>query len=1227
MLIFIGAQAQGFKGAEYFFDSDPGVGNGIPLAVTGNDEDLIQHASISTTGLSMGFHIIGIRFLRKDGIWTQTESRGFFILSPSLAAKQITAAEYFFDADPGVGKGIVLPVGNTGENVSQAASVSTSSLSSGFHFIGTRFLRQDGVWAQTEARGFYILTPQPDESPIVAAEYFIDADPGVGKGISMPVDGLTMRNKDTVLLPMGALPKGNYLIGIRLKNSEGKWTLNEYRPFNICSVAGPLSVFKHQVEYNTVFYENHSTGADSIKWLFGDNTSDTVLNPVKVYNGAGNYPVKLITKNECGTDTATQSILVNGLQGIYATSGADSGIATITFNGIGFTEATTVQLLQGNLVLTPVSFKVLSSTRITALFYFNKVPLGNYHAIASITGSNFDTLKNAYTIVPYRQATVRISGANGPKFSRPGSQFREYYIANDGSEDAIMVPFITRMGYSTGLFSPQMYPQGAVSDLRQEGIFQQTYQYLEANHISKDVMSVFAIDTLNHRQLYAGYKVKIPARSTVTTTLNFYGNIGNIYYGIGAMLQKPMYYTGLSIADQQSPVRDCMNSFLRKAVRRNISANIDSAGWTKCFNTAFDTLTASIQGMVNDFNKSQLTVPMQAVFATLLSQVLQCGGSGLPATVQPAAFKKTITEVVYNWIFWENLDSMGRPCFDTTESFVFEPGPGTISADQGYAASTLETEEGPCPGLQGVPELLEQCLPFLKACGYVEDMETIDNVAVLTVGKKFLTGPSGLLDNVCKLNSGSVFCEKLCEGKSSDPNQKFGPGDNRNEKYINTTGRTGYTIYFENVATAAANAAFVEIADTIDLEKFDIQSFQLGNFGWADSTVRMDPGRTNFSAIKNLRPAMPNNLRIDFRLDTLKGIANWKFYTLDTLTNQLTINALEGFLPPNINGREGLGYVSFSIAPRHGVVTSGTVLQNKAGIVFDDNEAIITPVWEHIIDTTRPESRVLPLPPVSNTVDFVVNWSGADAHAGIASYCVYVSINDSMFIKWKDFTTAQSDTFHGKYLNTYKFYSRALDRANNFEKPLENPLANPDAVITLEAVLPVHFVNFSAVKSENPDRVKLTWKATNETNADSYIIERSNDGRKFLAIGSVAALRNAGNNSYEYIDSMPGAGKNYYRLRQVDTDGGYLHSHILVVNFAKGDAITIFPTITKGNFSVNGVRPGTKLRIIDMQGRVMQMRNVKSSAEVLDISAFSSGIYLVQIGESNNLQSFRIFKQ
>ena len=44
-------------------------------------------------------------------------------------------------------------------------------------------------------------------------------------------------------------------------------------------------------------------------------------------------------------------------------------------------------------------------------------------------------------------------------------------------------------------------------------------------------------------------------------------------------------------------------------------------------------------------------------------------------------------------------------------------------------------------------------------------------------------------------------------------------------------------------------------------------------------------------------------------------------------------------------------------------VATGTVIQNKATIVFDLNAPIDTPTWSNTIDKTMPTSHVNPLPP------------------------------------------------------------------------------------------------------------------------------------------------------------------------------------------------------------------------------------------------------------------------
>jgi hypothetical protein len=739
-------------------------------------------------------------------------------------------------------------------------------------------------------------------------------------------------------------------------------------------------------------------------------------------------------------------------------------------------------------------------------------------------------------------------------------------------------------------------------------------------------MNVIDVDVNRKRQLLAFYQLKIPAETKRDRYVRIYNTDGLLTYTSGALVHPPLYKSGIVSNDTLSPFRDCMNSFLKKAVKKNITVTINDNGWNDCFNNAFDTLTRTIRNLARNLSLQNELVPMKAVYSTLLAQMSQCGSSGMPATINSASFQNIIKDVTYNWLFLENLDSIGRPCFDTTETTAFRSSQNSNKADP-IAGISNRTEDDACPGASLFPELAEQCKPFMDVCGKLGQVGDIDRALLVTIGRKIFDKLTGPFSKFCKVNSGSVGCKKFCELTSVDPNAKYGPGDNLNGKYINHLKNTKYAIFFENLASATAPAAYVEVRDTLDKTKFDISSFQTENFGWGDSIVNVDANRTDYSVLKDLRPLHPNKLRIDVRLDTASGVVNWKFYTVDTTTLQLTVNPAEGFLPPNADGVRGVAYVTFTIKPKAGV-TTGTVINNKATIVFDNNAPIITDVWQHIIDTTRPQSQVAALPANSPTPNFVVNWSGSDAHSGIDRIAVFVSINDSIYKQWKPFTTAVSDTFHGQFNKLYKFYSVAFDQAGNFEDAPANPYSAPDAMTMPVIPLPLRWLSFTASKLQHPDRSMLTWKTDNEINTSYFDIERSIDGNIFIKIGTVGAANTGGQHTYSFTDMLPASGVNYYRLKQADIDGRFTYSPVRIVNFDAGGQLLIYPTIVSSTFIIDGLKAGTVLKIIDASARTVRKIDVTQSQLIADISNLAAGVYMVQmVDEKGNGQTKKIIKQ
>ncbi len=1195
---FVTTKAQNITAAEYFIDADPGAGNGTAITITTPGDTVNFTASIVTASLSAGFHFAGIRVKDANGLWSLFEKRGFYISSSTADAANITAAEYFIDADPGAGNGISVSVGATGAVVNFTAVIPTS-LPEGFHFVAIRTKNTDGEWSFFERRGFYISAAAANLTDITAAEYFIDTDPGAGNGTAIAIPSPVATYTDSLILPLGSLPLGSYRIAIRVKNTAGQWSLLESKLFTVCATYGAQSEMDYQVEGNRVFFTNNSLYYDTVTWKFGDNTLDTVINPIKTYTNAGVYNLQLITGNSCGIDTLTETIEIRGLQRVNPGRAGNAGISTLMFEGFGFTTATNVKLILGTQVFNPVAKFFVSNNRIRANFNLTGFAPGVYRAMATI-GSAFDTLNNAVTIEQSIPADITLDISNGRHASRPRRVSMNGLIKNSGSHDAIMVPYVALGNVMPGVtpVNINLFSSTLPVTLQNEGIFQHTYQYLGLNGVAPEVMFMNDLDSARNRHIIAYYKTRVAGHSTVPEMVGTLHNTVPHAFQLAAMVQEPLLDSYALLDSIHTGYQACYSSFLKHEVEKQLNLSVNNISWNNCFTTAFDTLMRTLANISQNPVFENYGVPMQAGFSALLARMADCPGSGVPSGLGGIQFKRIIQGVMNNWIYLEDIDSLDADCIDTTIQ-VFSRMINSNSAGAGNRVTAGGC--GDCPGAQVFPEMCDQCLPLIKAG---------------KVGKKLKMNKRAF-----GANSAIVGCQEWCETTSIDPNAKYGPGNNDDRKYINHRKDVNYKITFENLASASAPAAYVEIRDTIDKTVFDISTLNLGVFSWGDSLVTTESNEQNVSILKNIKPVHPNFLRIDATTDTAAGVVYWRFWTVDTVTLQLTADPTEGFLPPNTDGISGAGYVTYTIVPRS-TVTNGTMLKNKASIVFDDNPPLVTDEWEYRIDTLQPSSAVNSLPPVTNTQNFTVSWSGTDAHAGVDRFSVYVSINDSAYKVWQSLTTSTSAIYTGQFGKTYKFFSIALDKAANYEDPPADALNNPDAVTTVQVALPLDLLSFTATKTIDK-KVNLQWVTTNEQHVSHFELQRSADGISYSIIGRVNAMNAANGANYTWQDIAPLAKMNYYRLRIVDHDASFKISPVRTVRFTNKDEILVYPTVTSDLVFIQSEKQVT-VQLINMTGVVLQSKEVKGSG-LFDLSNLPSAVYIIRAGEEK--QIFKIMKQ
>ncbi|MDM3847921.1 MAG: putative Ig domain-containing protein, partial [Aphanizomenon gracile PMC638.10] len=259
---------------------------------------------------------------------------------------------------------------------------------------------------------------------------------------------------------------------------------------------------------------------------------------------------------------------------------------------------------------------------------------------------------------------------------------------------------------------------------------------------------------------------------------------------------------------------------------------------------------------------------------------------------------------------------------------------------------------------------------------------------------------------------------------SFDPNDIIGPGGTGTDRWLTPDPILPYTIRFENVATATAPAVLVNITHTLDSD-LDLNTFELGDFGFGSTTITIPDGLQNYTTRLDLRDTIGDFVDFTATLNTTTRLVTWKIITIDPLTGEPAEGVTDGFLPPNNANRDGEGFVNYRVKSKSDT-PNGASLDAQASIVFDTNAAIETPVWSNKIDTNAPTSQVTALS-ANSSPNFNVAWTGADNGSGVAKYDIYVSDNGGNFTIWKQGITDTSATYTGELNHVYRFYSVATD--------------------------------------------------------------------------------------------------------------------------------------------------------------------------------------------------------
>jgi subtilase family serine protease len=176
----------------------------------------------------------------------------------------------------------------------------------------------------------------------------------------------------------------------------------------------------------------------------------------------------------------------------------------------------------------------------------------------------------------------------------------------------------------------------------------------------------------------------------------------------------------------------------------------------------------------------------------------------------------------------------------------------------------------------------------------------------------------------------------------------------------------------------------------------------------------------------------------------------------------------------------------------------------------------------------------------------------------------------------------------------------------------------------VSVALPLHLLDF--IVERKGAAALLQWKTADEINTKNFIIQYSKTGQQFSDIGNVNARNLPGTNSYQFVHPGINEGSNYYRLKMVDIDGRFTYSNTRQITFDKGFVMQVFPDPVQNVATVRGLKANGLLKLLSLDGRILQQWTTDGSSKTIDLGAFAAGVYLMQYQYNGEVQVQRIVK-
>jgi len=1064
---------------EYWFDNNVTANTVTEIAPISTYQ---LNTTIPTTGLPTGLHSFQIRFKDTSGAWSLPTTQ-FFVKLPSRnnGENQIYLYEYWFDNDYAGKK--VQTVTSQNE-LSIETSISTANLSSGLHSFQIRFQEASGKWSSAITQSF--IKPKVDSgNKITSYRYWFDNN--FDKQVTIPVDSVNPHNIKNVIIPVTTAKKvtpNDYefkpfidslkitykvptLVHTQFKDKYGQWsstsndsvrlyytvdvtcdTLQSKVPkiknlplsdeihfYSVNVLAGDSMIFKVKVGSVIDLYDPYGKKLKTIK-----STSDSTIISSRAKLDGTYYALVHGFSKTSGTYSITFTHIAKyAVLSCNVKKIGNKGKAFIMFEGNGFTKKTKIKLVKETTSIVSDSIVNNSLSILTGRFDFTGVSVGKYNVFVEF-GDTTISIEKMIEVESEKKSEMKIE-IIGSSNIRSGS-IANYTIrcTNTGNmqiERPTIVVAVNSLDTNFNVSCNSYIDEKILKDCRGVNFDVHSLDFVES------------VDVFPKREINMGLNLENQIRVKNINTDVIESNKDQLANIASAELISRRCKKGIFLLPTIQAY-----GVVEMVVSIKTTGNSSITAWQEDF--TFDDMISSINlalGVDEIEEQLMLKAKSKTFNNNCVVSSLNCLAS-LTSSVW-GGLAKSASNIAYSTLFnnYTNVQSC-------------------MTGDQGVGQSLLMIAGGTLIGIGTILAAPEVAAGSTVVSGLIVASNIISGISTIQTCKSTV--------NVCSkpYNAPQVDINAV---RSCDPNDKIGylsPSGSRyyNENKINFT----YVINFENKDSATAPAQEVYITDTLDMTKFNVKSLRAGYIKIGKKVIQTPFDVQNHTWIVDMRPAMNLRTEVKLTVDTIKGIARWYFKAIDPLTGELPTDALVGFLPPNDSIGSGQGCVTFTIDLKDNI-QNGNSVNNRASIVFDYNDAILTPTWSNTKDVIAPVSTMSQPLIISDSIA-TLSWSGEDNKngSGVYRYNLYAKKSNEAYSMLLSSTALDSVNFKFERNVDYAFYVTAIDSAGNAE--IKNNMPDVTMKVTaIQGILPTkRSMNVFPNPSTNAQGVYVTFDLPNE---------------------------------------------------------------------------------------------------------------------------------------------------